>query len=250
APTFGGFFIPPVLTNVNDIPALPTQGQFDLGLSSPTHFQTFNVYVPYVVWEKRASLPPDYALNGVIVHNEGAFNPLDLERFLQGGQTSGLASLVGPDPSQTGGFLPVGQQLPYAVHFQNDPRASTYVNQVRVVTHLDANLDARSFRLGDIEVGDITVHVPDGRSLFQGDFDFTQSKGFILRVSAGIDLSTETATWLLQAIDPLTGQVLQDTTRGLLAPNNAQGQGAGFVGYTVEANDDSPSGAPVSAQAR
>ncbi len=70
--------------------------------------------------------------------------------------------------------------------------------------------------------------------LFQGDFDFTQTKGFILRVSAGVDLQTGTATWLLEAIDPLTGLVITDPSKGLLPPNNAEGAGAGFVTYTIE----------------
>ena len=68
------------------------------------------------------------------------------------------------------------------------------------------------------------------------EFDFTESNGFILRVSAGVDLYQEdspVATWSLQAIDPLTGEVLQDATRGLLRPNNALGEGAGFVTYSV-----------------
>src|SRR5205807_9824032 len=120
---------------------------------------------------------------------------------------------------------PVGQPLPCTVNFQNDPKATTFVNQVRVVTTLDPNLDASSFRLGDIQVAGIDIHVPAGRALFQGDFDFTQARGFILRVSAGIDLSTRTATWLIQAIDPLTGEAIQDPTRGLLQANDAQGDG-------------------------
>src|SRR5262249_43037067 len=87
-------------------------------------------------------------------------------------------------------------------------------------------------------------------SLFQGEFDFTRARGFILRVSAGVDLKTGIATWLLQAIDPLTGEVLRDPTKGLLRPNNAQGQGAGFVTYTVVPVENPTPGAPITATAR
>src|SRR6185436_5574486 len=99
------------------------------------------------------------------------------------------------------------------------------VGQVRVVEQLDANLDPRTFRLGDLRLGDLRVHIPGGPGTFQSDFDFTQSKGFILRVSAGLDLTTNTASWLLQAIDPLTGEVVTDPTKGLLPPDNAAGIG-------------------------
>ena len=62
------------------------------------------------------------------------------------------------------------------------------------------------------------VHIPSGVGSFQGDFDFTQSKGFILRVSAGIDLNTDTITWLLQAIDPHTGEVIRTRPRVCCRP--------------------------------
>jgi hypothetical protein len=108
----------------------------------------------------------------------------------------------------------------------------------------------RSFRLGDIRIGGVTINVPDDRAVFQSDFDLRNSLGFIVRVSAGVDPGTRTATWLLQAIDPDTGEVLQDATRGLLLPNNAQGRGAGFVSWTIKASVLAADGAALTAQAR
>ena len=99
-------------------------------------------------------------------------------------------------------------------------------------------------------IGGITVNVPDGRAVFQGDFDLRNSLGFVLRVSAGIDPSSRTATWLLQAIDPETGEVLQDATRGLLLPNNAQGRGTGFVSWTAQAASAPPTAPRSCASAR
>jgi hypothetical protein len=61
---------------------------------------------------------------------------------------------------------------------------------------------------------------------------------------------SHTATWLLQAIDPNTGEVLDDATRGLLPPNKAQGAGSGFVTYTVEPNAGLPTGTQITAHAR
>ena len=95
------------------------------------------------------------------------------------------------------------------------------------------------------------MHIPSDRALFQGEFDFTDSEGFVLRVSAGIDQFAREATWLLQAIDPLTGELLQDTSRGLLSPNNAQGDGAAFVSYTILPDTDVvETGSDISASAR
>ncbi|MCB1942331.1 MAG: putative Ig domain-containing protein, partial [Candidatus Accumulibacter sp.] len=57
-------------------------------------------------------------------------------------------------------------------------------------------------------------------------------------------------TWLLQAIDPLTGEVVSDPARGLLPPDNAQGAGRGFVTYTAVPRDGLATGTQISAQAR
>ncbi len=127
---------------------------------------------------------------------------------------------------------------------------AAYAHEVRVVTQLDEQLDLRSFRLGDLRIGDISVHVPQGQSVFQGDFDFTEAKGFLLRVSAAVDPASGQATWLLQAIDPLTGELLEDPDNGLLPPNDALDAGAGYVSYTVVLSDDAETGALLTAQAR
>ena len=60
-----------------------------------------------------------------------------------------------------------------------------------------------------------------------------------------MDLKSSVATWLIQAIDPLTGEVLIDPTRGLLRPNDAQGHGAGFVVYTVEPDSTTARALPL-----
>ena len=149
-----------------------------------------------------------------------------------------LTSLVGPITTETNGFLPAGQTLPFTIHFHNAADAAQHVGEVRVTQQIDEGLDLNTFALGDLQVGQIRVHIPAGRATFQGDFDFTQTQGFVLRVSAGVDLDSRMATWLLQAIDPLTGEILQATDRGLLAPNNPEGDGVGLVGYTIQLDGD------------
>ena len=234
------------------VPAIAEFEDYDLGLSRQTHFEAFRVYVPWIAFEERgAGLPPDFQINGPQPVDGDEFAALDLSGYLEGDAAAGLASISGPQTLDTGGWLPLGQRLPYTVSFANSPEASRYVQEVRVVTQLDEDLDIYSFRLGDINVGKINVNIPSDRALFQGEFDFTASEGFILRVSAGIDQHSREATWLLQAIDPLTGELLQDPTRGLLTPNNARGDGNAFVSYTVLPDADAvTTGSEVSAEAR
>ncbi|MCB1999602.1 MAG: hypothetical protein KDH91_03880, partial [Rhodoferax sp.] len=223
------------------VPAIPEFINYDMGLSTPTHFEAFRVYVPWMPFEDRgAGLPPEFQINGPAAVGGDEFVTLDFSQYLGGTASQGrLASITGPQTFDTQGWLPVDQALPYTVNFENSSASSRYVNEVRVVTQLDPDLDPRSFQLGDIRIGDITIDIPDGRTNFQGEFDFVATRGFLLRVSAGVDLYQDPAavSWLIQAIDPLTGEVLQDTTRGLLKPNDAFGNGAGFVAFTAQARN-------------
>ncbi len=230
---------------------MPTFNQFNLGLSMPTTFEAFNVYVPWVGWGLRSGgIPADYAIDGINVDNSQKFFPLNLDQYYaNSGAFAGAASMTGPFTVETNGFVPVSQALPFTVNFQNDPSSTSDTHEVRITVPLDSSLDAETFKLGDIKIGKITVHIPAGHSLYQGDFDFTQSSGFILRVSAGVDLLSHAATWLLQAIDPLTGQLEQDPNVGILAPNDSQGHGAGYVSYTVQASASAASGTLLTASA-
>ena len=243
---------PPVLGNGNDTPAFPTASEFQVpGAAAATQFETFRVYVPWVSWRARNSLPVDYLISGLTPDGTPQISPLDLSKYLTtpGGE-SGSASLAGPFTAESRGFVPVVQDLPFTVHFQNDEAAPTRTSEVRVVVNLDDKLDPRTFRLGDIRLGDIVIDVPDDRANFQQEIDYTRTRGFILRVSGGIDLASHTATWLLQAIDPSTGELIQDPTKGLLKPNNSHGEGAGYVSYTVQVADDTATGESVRTTAR
>ncbi len=234
----------------NPVAVLPTASQYDLNAQLPTNFEDFNVYVPWVSWYSRANLPPSFQINSVQEVNGQQVIPLNLDQYLtNSGEDSGLASMTGPFTAEDNGYIPAGQPLLFTVNFQNDPEATTTPGEIRITTQLDPSLDPRTFRLGDIQVGDIDVHIPSNMGLFQGDFDFTQTKGFILRVSAGVDLQTGTATWLLQAIDPTTGLVITDPSKGLLPPNNAEGAGAGFVTYTIEPLENVATGTKMTATA-
>ena len=223
---------------------------FDLNAASPTHYESNYVYVP---WANSWDFPETGHVNDQThPENQNFINVQapNFASFFNGSGRTGQAFLDGPLGYGTDQFVPQGTAEPYTIQFQNAPHASSTVGEIRIVTQLDSNFDPRSFRLGDLQIGNIQVHVPTGVGSFQSDFDFTQSKGYILRASAGIDLSSNTLTWLLQAIDPLTGEVIQDPTKGLLPPDDSQGDGRGFVSYTATPKAGLPTGTQFSAQAR
>ncbi|HEX4609016.1 MAG TPA: putative Ig domain-containing protein, partial [Urbifossiella sp.] len=228
----------------------PPASDFDLGLAARTHYEGFAVYVP---WANDWDTPWTFHTNDQTHPENPSYVNVQAPNFapfFTGTGRSGQASINGPLAYGPDQFVPLGHPLPFTVQFANATAAPAAVGEVRVVETLDPNLDPETFRLGDLQLGDLKVHIPNSVGSFQGDFDFTKSKGFILRVSAGIDLSSNTVTWLLQAIDPLTGEVVTDPAKGLLPADTAAGAGEGFVTYTAQPKAGLATGTPISAQAR
>jgi len=240
------------------VPVMAEPEAFELNASHDTHFINFNIFAG-----SRTEL--EYLRHIGVLDQE--FNPvagqtLNLTQYLQQAAqqnvaANALVSVRGPQAvlgDDGNSYVPADTALPYTVSFSNP--TETPAGQLRIVTQLDANLDPRSLRLGDLKIGDINVHLPTDKANFQGDFDFTASKGFVLRISAGVDASTGVATWLLQAIDPDTGEVMPDATQGLLARSadasqtDAEQQKRGFVSYTIRSADTVVSGAEITASAR
>ncbi|MGA2068563.1 MAG: CARDB domain-containing protein, partial [Thermoguttaceae bacterium] len=220
----------------------PPASEFNQNEASPTHFEAYNVYVWY---------ENDWNQDGIIeaTHPENP-NPetpqsVNFSPFFSLVGSQGQATITGPLGYGSQQFIPEGQPLPYTIQFTNPANASSAVGEVHIVEKLDPNLDPRTFQLGDLQIGDIQVQLPSGLGSFQGDFDFTQTLGYILRVSAGIDLSTDTLSYDLQAIDPATGEVISDPTNGLLPPGSN-----GFVTYTIKPLAGLATGTRISAQAR
>jgi subtilase family serine protease len=127
-------------------PAVLSLEDFDLGLSRPTHFEAFNIYVPFAKCE--LDVPPTVAVP-----------PPQFGSFFTGDAAGEgrLATVVGPFGHGSEQFLPAAQRLPYTVHFENPQGAASAVSEVRVIAQLDSDLDPRTFRLGDIKLGEITV---------------------------------------------------------------------------------------------
>jgi len=211
--------------------------KLDLGLDSPTDVVRFTIDVPYgeIVFQGQA----------------GQAKAANFEQFFdETGLLSGQANIIGPIGFGDDQFVPANTPLPYTITFENAATAESHVGEVRIVQQLDPDLDPTTFRLGGMRLGDIEIGIPQGRPFFSGDFDLIDQKGFVLRVAAGVDPFSNTATWLLQAIDPTTGQVTTDPDLGLLPPNDMFGNGAGFVSYMIEADDDAISSQELTARAR
>ncbi|MGB2202392.1 MAG: CARDB domain-containing protein, partial [Pseudooceanicola atlanticus] len=196
------------------VPALPDADDFALGLTYPTLFQAFNVFSPLAGEDVVDNIGSDLSTSDL--------SPLDLGRFLEELEAANRnAAMLGPQGYGEDQIVPANTRLPFEIRF-GDAQGGQPVQELRITTELDPNFDPRSFRLGSLRLGDVVIEAPENRALFQTDLDLTGTLGYVLRLSAGIDVASRTATWLVQAIAPDTGEVAT-AGPGLLTGDNPTG---------------------------
>jgi YD repeat-containing protein len=201
---------------------LPPASRFDFGQSSATRQVAFTVHV--------GAPDIDKLLAGEQIPDDPRFSDI----FGLTSTRSNRVSLEAPAGAGDERFVPVGVALPYNIKLTPPADTDHAVKSVRILQQFDpSQFDARSFRLGDVQLGDLFVDLPNDRPAFTGEFDFTPSRGFVLSVSAGIDANQGVASWVFRAIDPITGEEIDSTDLGLLL----QGQRA-TIGYSIQSVDN------------
>ena len=158
--------------------------------------------------------------------------------------------IIGPDGFGEQRWTKASAALPYTIRFENQASATAPAQVVTVTQTLDADLDARSFRITGFGFADVRVQPDDSRSKYGGRLDLRESQGIYLDVFALIDVTTRQITWTFTSIDPATGEVPVDATKGFLLPNDDSGRGDGFVSYTVKPLRAVTTGTVIDAQAR
>jgi RHS repeat-associated protein len=156
-------------------------------------------------------------------------------------------AITGPDAYGPAGFVPVVASLPYEVDFENAPTATAPAQTVVVTQTLDADLDLSTFQLGQIGFGSTTVSVPAGLQTYGTTVSVSASLS--VQVTADLDASTGVVTWTFTSIDPTTGDTPSNPLSGFLPPDDAAGDGEGYVDYTVRPLSTLATGTTVVAQA-
>ena len=105
---------------------VPDSADFDLGLTLPTHFEAFNIYVPFQ--DCRPDIPEFVEIP-----------PVNFTTYLDpaAAGTARLATMTGPTVFGDEQYLPASERLPYTVYFQNAATSSRSASEVRIVTELD-----------------------------------------------------------------------------------------------------------------
>lgn len=157
--------------------------------------------------------------------------------------------IIGPAGYGVERWVRGGAVLPYRIRFENESDATAPAQRVVVTQQLDVDLDFRTFRVDDFGWGDIHVSLDADRGFYFGRVDLSASHGYVVDVVGTVDIVTGVITWVIQTIDPLTGDPPTDALLGFLPPNDGLGIGEGFVSYTVRPRSETPTGAVIDAAA-
>jgi N-acetylneuraminic acid mutarotase len=106
--------------------------------------------------------------------------------------------------------------------------------------------------LGYFGFGGHIFDVPANRSFYQARLGPIEvlSRTLYVDVNAGIDIVNGKAFWTFQSIDPATGAPPTDASVGFLPPDVDEGEGQGFVTYSVMPKSTTQTGSVIDAQAR
>jgi Legume lectin domain/RTX calcium-binding nonapeptide repeat (4 copies) len=180
----------------------------------------------------------EFRLNGVLVGQTRIGNSYDPN------------DLIGAKGVGEKYWMPVAAILPYTINFENLATATAPATQVIISSQLDPNLDWDTLELGNLGFGSTVIDIPTGLQSYAERLDLRSTLGSYVDISGKLDAQTGQLTWLIQSIDPTTGELVSGINEGFLPPNNTKGDGQGFVTYRAKPKSDIPSGTTITAKAR
>ena len=142
-----------------------------------------------------------------------------------------------------------GQWLDFKIHFENHSDATAAAQEIHITNMLSNYLDWSTFELGEIVFKNQIVTSLSGKN--SGSAEVALSDGSQnVRMEFSLDPVTGKAYWYMRSVDPNTADGWPlDPYAGFLPPNDANGNGEGYVAYRVKVKDDAPNGAMVDSTA-
>lgn len=186
-------------------------------------------------WKAITEHPVVSAVASIVTRSVASFDPNDK---------------LGPQGQGSEGYVSASAPLPYSVSFENKEAATASAQEVVVSDQLNsAALDLPSFGLGPMTFGDTLVVPPPGLSQYTTDVDLRPANNLIVRINAGLDMTTGLATWRFTSLDPATMLPTDDPLAGFLPPNVTSPEGQGSVLFTVMPKANLPTGIEIRNQA-
>ncbi|MDD3155716.1 MAG: hypothetical protein PHS41_12700 [Victivallaceae bacterium] len=138
--------------------------------------------------------------------------------------------------------------LNYKIEFENDPEwATAPARWVRVCDTLAEEYDLDTFELKSICIAGNYIELDAGRDSYNQLVELKiQGQTVWTKIAINLDAETRKIFAEFTAIDPETGWMLQDVTRGFLYPNDDTGRGEGFFTYALGLKSGLATGTEIS----
>ena len=166
------------------------------------------------------------------------------------------------DPNEKFGASGYGPQefvqgettIPYRINFENlgpgtvpapDEPATAPAQRVEVTDQLSADLDFSTLEFTEAGFGDTLIDVPAGRQYHFAVVPMTfNDQTFDVEVELSFDPASGVVRAIFQSINPGTF-LPPDVMTGFLPPEDATGRGKGYIGFTVAAGANLPTGTEI-----
>ncbi len=136
----------------------------------------------------------------------------------------------------------------YVIRFENVPTATAPAQQVFITDVLDADLDWSSLELVSVAFNQVYLTAPPGMDHYEGWATVTTDPNPV-HVQASLDPDTGVLTWIMESVDPITGELPEDPIAGFLPPNDTENRGQGYVSFRVRPSPALTDGVPLYNQA-
>ena len=136
------------------------------------------------------------------------------------------------------GYVTADATLNYKVEFENEADATAPARWVRVYDVLADEFDVSTFELKSIYIAGNYIEVGDGRDSFNETRELNiMGEKVLTKIAINLEENDDGKTQIFAeftAIDPETGFMEQDVSKGLLFPENETGRGQGFFTYAID----------------
>jgi hypothetical protein len=140
----------------------------------------------------------------------------------------------------------VESELTYVIYFENQPTATAPAQEVRISDDLDPDLDWSKFRAKEVAFGSHAISLTGEPPAW---YAREPVDPWWVDITVNIDSGTGRVSWLLQTLDPATGELPEDALAGFLPPNDETGRGEGHVTFSIKPRQDRPEGTLLTNQA-
>lgn len=141
-------------------------------------------------------------------------------------------------------------ELDYRVQFQNEPTANAAAVLVKITEPVPASVDPASVQLTGFGFGRSTTYeAAPGVPAFATAVASGDPQGDLVDVAGSFDQASSTITWTFSTIDPSTGDLDYNASAGFLPPDDAQGDGEGYVTFSARPRPGLAQGAQIHASA-